>query len=95
MKKFKSKKKYKVNKYEDEKSNLSLIFLLSLLALFLIQLYGINKMFCLLQEILNKIKNILNDISMITYGGKKDDKKRQPIEYYILTDFIDWLEEKK
>lgn len=95
MKKFKSKKKYKVNKYEDEKSNLSLIFLLSLLALFSIQLYGINKMFCLLQEILNKIKNILNDISMITYGGKKDDKKRQPIEYYILTDFIDWLEEKK
>ena len=94
VKNMKNKKKYKIDKYEDQNSNLSLIFLLSLLVFFLVQLYGINKLYCLIQDTLNKITNFFNDISlMMTYGGNKE-KKGQPIEYYIITDLINWIHQK-
>ena len=91
LKNIKNKKKYKINKYEEQNNNLSLIFLLSLLAFFLIQLYGINKLCCLFQENWNKITNFFNEISLMTYG-KNRDITGQPIEYYIITDLINWLE---
>ena len=93
IKNFNNKKKYKIEKYDEQNNNLSLIFLLSLLAFFLIQLYGINKLFTLFQENYNKLINFFNQISMMTYGRNKD-KKGQPIEYYIITDLINWIENK-
>ena len=93
IKNFNDKKKYKIEKYDEQNNNLSLIFLLSLLAFFLVQLYGINKLFTLFQENYNKLINFFNQISMMTYGRNKD-KKGQPIEYYIITDLINWIENK-
>ena len=91
LKNIKNKKKYKINKYEEQNNNLSLIFLLSLLAFFLIQLYGINKLCSLFQENWNIITNFFSEISLMTYG-KNRDIAGQPIEYYIIKDFINWLE---
>ena len=88
---FRNKKKYKIDKYEEQNNNLSLIFLLSLLTFFLIQLYGINKLYILFQEIINKITNFFNNLTSLTYVGNKD-KKGQPIEFYIITDIINWIE---
>ena len=93
IKNLKSKKKYKIEKYEDHGNNLSLIFLLSLLAFFLVQLYGINNLGNLVYDTFTKITNFFNEISLMTYGRNKD-KKRQPIEYYIITDLINWIEKK-
>ena len=93
IKNLKSKKKYKIEKYDEQSINLSLIFLLSLLAFFLIQLYGINNLGNLIYDIFNKITNFFNEISLMTYGRNKD-KKRQPIEYYIITDLINWIKKK-
>ena len=91
IKSFKNKKKYKIDKYEEQNNNLSLIFLLSLLGFFLIQLYGINKLYSLFQEIIDKITNFFNSLSSLAYIGNKDIKG-QPIEYYIITDIINWIE---
>ena len=91
IKNFKNKKKYKIDKYEEQNNNLSLIFLLSLLGFFLIQLYGINKLYSLFQEIIDKITNFFNNLSSLAYIGNKDIKG-QPIEYYIITDIINWIE---
>ena len=91
IKNLKSKKKYKINKYDEQNNNLSLMFLLSLLTFFLIQLYGINKLFTLFTENFNKISNFFNEISLMTYGRNRD-RKGQPIEYYIITDLINWIE---
>jgi hypothetical protein len=91
IKNFNNKKKYKIEKYDEQNNNLSLIFLLSLLAFFLVQLYGINKLCSLFQENWNKITNFYNEISLMTYG-KNRNITGQPIEYYIITDLINWLE---
>ena len=90
-----SKKKYKIDKYEDQSSNLSLIFLLSLMIFFLLQLYGISKLCSLFQDLYNKIINFYNEMSLLTYGGNKENKRKHPIEYYIITDLINWLEKNK
>ena len=92
LKNIKNKKKYKINKYEEQNNNLSLIFLLSLLAFFIIQLYGINKLCSLFQENWNIITNFFSEISLMMTYGKNRDIAGQPIEYYIITDFINWLE---
>ena len=94
VKNLKNKKKYRVDKYEEPNNNLSLIFLLSLLGFFLIQLYGINRLCDLIQDIFNKITNIMNNMSLMMSYGKNKDKKAQPIEYYIITDFINWIDKK-
>ena len=93
IKNFKNKKKYKIDKYEEPNNNLSLIFLLSLLGIFLLQLYGINKIYSLFQDTIDKITNFFNDLNFISYGGNKD-RKGQPIEYYLITDLINWIEKK-
>ena len=90
-----SKKKYKIDKYEDQSSNLSLIFLLSLMIFFLLQLYGISKLCSLFQEIYSKIINFYNEMSLLTYGANSENKRKHPIEYYIITDLINWLEKNK
>ena len=62
-----------MNKYDEQNNNLSLMFLLSLLTFFLIQLYGINKLFTLFTENFNKISNFFNEISLMTYGRNRDN----------------------
>ena len=94
VKNLKNKKKYRVEKYEEPNNNLSLIFLLSLLGFFLVQLYGINRLCDLIQDIFNKITNIFDNMSLMMSYGKNKDKKAQPIEYYIITDFINWIDKK-
>ena len=94
IKNLKSQNKYKIEKYEEQSSNLSLIFLLSLLAFFLIQLYGINKFYTLSLDLLKKVLNLFNEMNLMTYGENKENKKVEPIEFYIITDLIDWIENK-
>jgi hypothetical protein len=94
VKNLKSKKKYRIDKYEDQNNNMSLIFLLSLLGFFLVQLYGINKIFDLVQDIFNKITNFFDNLNFMMTYGKHKEKSGQPIEYYIITDFINWIDKK-
>ena len=87
---FKNKEKYRVEKYDEQNSKLSLIFLLSLMTFFLIQLYGINNLFYLIQSGYDYLMNLLNKICLMLSSKNNDDKRL--IEYYIITDIIDWID---
>ena len=89
---FKNKEKYRVEKYDEQNSKLSLIFLLSLLTFFLIQLYGINNLFYLIQSGYDYVMNLLNKICQMLSSKNNDDIRL--IEYYIITDIIDWIDQK-
>ena len=89
---FKNKEKYRVEKYDEQNSKLSLIFLLSLLTFFLIQLYGINNLFYLMQSGYDYVMNLLNKICQMLSSKNNDDIRL--IEYYIITDIIDWIDHK-
>ena len=89
---FKNKQKYRVEKYDEQNSKLSLIFLLSLLTFFLIQLYGINNLFYLIQSGYDYVMNLLNKICLLLSSKNNDDIRL--IEYYIITDIIDWIDQK-
>ena len=91
-KSFKSKKTFKVEKYDEQNSHLSLIFLLSLLTFFLIQLYGINKIISLVQNSYNCIINYLNDFNL--WFSDKNSENIRLMEYYTITDIIDWIDNK-
>ena len=58
------------------------------------QLYGINKIFDLVQDIFNKITNFFDNLNFMMTYGKHKEKSGQPIEYYIITDFINWIDKK-
>ena len=89
---FKDKHKFKIEKYDEQNSKLSLIFLLSLFAFFLIQLYGINNLFNLITNVYNYLMFCLNKIKSILSSKDNDDIRL--IEYYIITDIIDWIDHK-
>ena len=89
---FKNKKKFKVEKYDEQNNKLSLIFLLSLFTFFLIQLYGINNLFNLIENVYDYLMFCLNKIKSILSNKDKDDIRL--IEYYIITDIIDWIDHK-
>ena len=91
-KSFKSKKTFKVEKYDEQNSHLSLIFLLSLLTFFLIQLYGINKIISLVQNSYNCIINYMNDFNL--WFSDKNSENIRLMEYYTITDIIDWIDNK-
>ena len=89
FKNFKNKETFKIEKYDEQESRLSLIFLLSLIIFFLIQLYGINKLFSLVQSFYNNIIDYSNRINLMLSRKNNDDIRL--IEYYIITDIIDWI----
>ena len=92
FKNFKNKETSRLERYDEQNSRMSLIFLLSLLMFFLVQLYGINKLIYLVQSFYDNIMNYLNKLNLIL-SSKNDDDIRL-IEYYIITDFIDWIDNK-
>ena len=92
FKNFKNKETFKIEKYDEQESRLSLIFLLSLIMFFLIQLYGINKLFSLVQSLYNNIIDYSNRINLMLSSKNNDDIRL--IEYYIITDIIDWIDPK-
>ena len=92
FKNFKNKETFKIEKYDDQESKLSLIFLLSLVMFFLIQLYGINKLLGLVQGLYNSIMDYLNKINLMLSSKNNNDIRL--IEYYIITDIIDWIDPK-
>ena len=89
---FKDKQKFKIEKYDEQNSKLSLIFLLSLFAFFLVQLYGINNLFNLIANVYNYFIFCLNKVKSILSSKNNDDIRL--IEYYIITDIIDWIDHK-
>ena len=89
---FKDKQKFKIEKYDEQNSKLSLIFLLSLFAFFLVQLYGFNNLFNLIANVYNYFMFCLNKIKSILSSKNNDDIRL--IEYYIITDIIDWIDHK-
>ena len=89
---FKNKEKYRIKKYDEQNSKLSLIFLLSLMTFFLIQLYGINNLFYLIQSAYNYLMNLINQLCLMLSSKNTDDIRL--IEYYIITDIIDWIDQK-
>jgi len=89
---FKDKQKFKIEKYDEQNSKLSLIFLLSLFAFFLVQLYGINNLSNLIASVYNYFMFCLNKIKSILSSKNNDDIRL--IEYYIITDIIDWIDHK-
>ena len=92
FKNFKNKETFKIEKYDEQDSRLSLIFLLSLVMFFLIQLYGINKLFYLVQSFYNYIMDYFNKINLMLSSKDNDDIRL--IEYYFITDIIDWIDHK-
>ena len=92
FKNFKNKETFKIEKYDEQESRLSLIFLLSLIMFFLIQLYGINKLFSLVQSLYNNIIEYSNRINLMLSSKNNNDIRL--IEYYIITDIIDWIDPK-
>ena len=89
---FKNKEKYRIKKYDEQNSKLSLIFLLSFMTFFLIQLYGINTLFYLIQSAYNYLMNLINQLCLMLSSKNTDDIRL--IEYYIITDIIDWIDQK-
>jgi len=92
FKNFKNKETFRIEKYDEQDSRLSLIFLLSLVMFFLIQLYGINKLFYLVQSFYNYIMDYFNKINLMLSSKDNDDIRL--IEYYFITDIIDWIDHK-
>ena len=92
FKNFKNKETFRIEKYDEQDSRLSLIFLLSLVMFFLIQLYGINKLFYLVQGFYNCIMDYFNKINLLLSSKNNDDIRLT--EYYIITDIIDWIDHK-
>ena len=91
FKNFKNKETFRIEKNDEQDSRLSLIFLLSLVMFFLIQLYGINKLFYLVQGFYNYIMDYFNKINLMLSSKNNDDIRL--IEYYIITDIIDWIDQ--
>ena len=89
---FKNKEKYPIEKYDEQNSKLSLIFLLSLMTFFLIQLYGINNLFYLIQSAYDYLMNLINQLCLKLSSKNTDDIRL--VEYYIITDIIDWIDQK-
>ena len=89
---FKNKEKYRIEKYDEQNSKLSLIFLLSLMTFFLIQLYGINNLFYLIQSAYDYLMNLINQLCLKLSSKNTDDIRL--VEYYIITDIIDWIDQK-
>ena len=87
---FRDKEKYRIEKYDEQNSKLSLIFLLSLMTFFLIQLYGINNLLYLLQSGYDYLMNLMDKISLMLSSKNNGDIRL--IEYYIITDIIDWID---
>ena len=87
---FRDKEKYRIEKYDGQNSKLSLIFLLSLMTFFLIQLYGINNLLYLIQSGYDYLMNLMNKISLMLSSKNNGDIRL--IEYYIITDIIDWID---
>ena len=87
---FRDKEKYRIEKYDGQNSKLSLIFLLSLMTFFLIQLYGINNLLYLLQSGYDYLMNLMDKISLMLSSKNNGDIRL--IEYYIITDIIDWID---
>ena len=87
---FRDKEKYRIEKYDEQNSKLSLIFLLSLMTFFLIQLYGINNLLYLIQSGYDYLMNLMNKISLMLSSKNNGDIRL--IEYYIITDIIDWID---
>ena len=87
---FKNKEKYRIEKYDEQNSKLSLIFLLSLMTFFLIQLYGINNLLYLIQSGYDYLMNLMDKISLMLSSKNNGDIRL--IEYYIITDIIDWID---
>ena len=93
FKNFKNKETFKLEKHDEQNSKLSLIFLLSLLMFFLVQLYGINKLIFLVQNFYDNIMHYWNAMNSLLSSKNYDDGIRL-IEYYIITDIIDWIDYK-
>ena len=89
---FRDKEKYRIEKYDGQNSKLSLIFLLSLMTFFLIQLYGINNLFYLIQSAYDYLMNLINQLCLKLSSKNTDDIRL--VEYYISTDIIDWIDQK-
>ena len=87
---FRDKEKYRIEKYDEQNSKLSLIFLLSLMTFFLIQLYGINNLLYLIQSGYDYLMNLMDKISLMLSSKNNGDIRL--IEYYIITDIIDWID---
>ena len=87
---FRDKEKYRIEKYDGQNSKLSLIFLLSLMTFFLIQLYGINNLLYLIQGGYDYLMNLMDKISLMLSSKNNGDIRL--IEYYIITDIIDWID---
>ena len=87
---FRDKEKYRIEKYDGQNSKLSLIFLLSLMTFFLIQLYGINNLLYLIQSGYDYLMNLMDIISLMLSSKNNGDIRL--IEYYIITDIIDWID---
>ena len=87
---FRDKEKYRIEKYDGQNSKLSLIFLLSLMTFFLIQLYGINNLLYLIQSGYDYLMNLIDKISLMLSSKNNGDIRL--IEYYIITDIIDWID---
>ena len=87
---FRDKEKYRIEKYDGQNSKLSLIFLLSLMTFFLIQLYGINNLLYLIQSGYDYLMNLMDKISLMLSSKNNGDIRL--IEYYIITDIIDWID---
>jgi hypothetical protein len=79
-----------MEKYDEQNNHLSLIFLVTLVTFFLIQLYGINNLFFLVQNLYNNIIDYWNKLNLILSSKSNDDIRL--IEYYIITDIIDWID---
>ena len=92
FKNFKNKETFKLEKYDEQNSKLSLIFLLSLLLFFLVQLYGINKLIYSVESFYYSTMDYVNKINLILSSRNDDDIRL--IEYYIITDIIDWIDPK-
>ena len=89
---FNNKQTFKMEKYDEQNNHLSLIFLVTLVTFFLIQLYGINKLLGLVQGLYNSIMDYLNKINLMLSSKNNNDIRL--IEYYIITDIIDWIDPK-
>ena len=87
---FRDKEKYRIEKYDGQNSKLSLIFLLSLMTFFLIQLYGINNLLYLIQSGYDYLMYLMNKRSLMLSSKNNGDIRL--IEYYIITDIIDWID---
>ena len=87
---FNNKQTFKMEKYDEQNNHLSLIFLVTLVTFFLIQLYGINNLFFLVQNLYNNIIDYWNKLNLILSSKSNDDIRL--IEYYIITDIIDWID---